>query len=379
MNTDRKATINRNLDQSFSYGNVYSPSAADLDFSFFEEDELSDEQLALKRLYQGITLNHQYQQKLQALLNGIQAKIEKNNVKLEKVNEIIAFKNKRNKIQLKKKQIELYKYEEPKLPPESFRIYERIRQSKGKKNFHNLYKSLIEDSSSEDEDQEEKETWRDFGEEKRFIEDVQERPSNIKEVKIKKEPESKSGRKKNSAKKGSNAKSSKNIKIEEEKGNINKYKSEGKDREDDEDNELDYEDELDMEIDSEDEMRSIKRRGDKLGIDTFLVDYKGKDPIEIEWLSLARKVNARLISKENTPIVTPIDLYRRFIAEEVQQKRSQWSQEDDKALLNAVKVHGTSNWKQVANNIEGTIEFMNSVNILKGRTLIFVSKDGPSL
>ena len=102
MNTERNSSINKNLDQTFSYGYAFSPSAADLDISFYEEDELSDEQLALKRLYHGLAQNNQYQQRLQDLLQSIQAKIEKNNQKLEKVTEIIAFKNKRNKLQLKK-------------------------------------------------------------------------------------------------------------------------------------------------------------------------------------------------------------------------------------------------------------------------------------
>jgi hypothetical protein len=83
--------------------------------------------------------------------------MSENAEKLERINQIMVFKNKRNKIQLKKKQIEFYKYEDSKLPPESFRILERIRSSKRKKNFSMLYKNLLQGSSSDEDDEEEKE------------------------------------------------------------------------------------------------------------------------------------------------------------------------------------------------------------------------------
>jgi len=366
MNTERNSSINKNLDQTFSYGYAFSPSAADLDISFYEEDELSDEQLALKRLYHGLAQNNQYQQRLQDLLQSIQAKIEKNNQKLEKVTEIIAFKNKRNKLQLKKKQIEFYKYEDPKLPPESFRIFERIKHSKGKKNFQNLYKTLIQDSSSENEFDDEDALFKAPGEsEKDYKEDILlgggGSESVSKEPKIKKESQSlsKSPQKRGSQKKSIIKKSFINEDDDDEgedrSGVISANKSSMYYEEDDEDDNG-LEDDLDMEIDSEDELRSIKKRGDRLGLDKFLEEYKGKDPTEIDWLALARKINSRSLMVEKGSLVTALDLYRRFISEEVQQKRVQWTEEEDKELLNAVKIHGTNNWKQLANSIEGNLD-----------------------
>lgn len=353
MNTDRKPIINTNLDQSFYDGYSFLPPPAELDFSFFNEDELTHEQLALKRLQQALRLNNQSQDRLRELLQNIAAKVEKNNQKLEKVNEIIAFKNKRNKIQLKKKQIDFYKFEDPKLPPESFRIFERVRQSKGKKDFPNIYKALIEDSSSEEEaaaDDEEK-PWISQEDEGNSQDNIKVPHEKILEISTKKEVEEKAAKKqtKKSGRKGSK----KAIKVES-------MREENKDQminedEEEEDNEGDYEDDLDHETDSDDEMRVVKERGDRLGLDSFLEEHKGKDPRDIDWLAIARKANSRSLSREKSSLVTALDLYRRFISPEIQKKRSQWTPEEDRALSNAVKIHGTSNWKQVANNIEGKI------------------------
>ena len=355
MNTDPKLSINKNLDQSIYYGYSF-PLSTDIDF-FFDEDELSDEQSALRKLRNALSLNNQYQEKLRLLLLQIQAKVEKNNLKLDKITEIIAFKNKRNKIQLKKKQIELYKYEDSKLPPESFRIFERVKHSKGKKTFQNLYKTLIEDSSSENEGEDDDIKPKVKKLEGEYKEDqLLGLQNNSQEIKVKKESVSKSPHKSNrSSKSKKKSVGKKDIKQEENSMEIVPFnKTEFfEDEDEDEDNENDYEDDFDMDVDSEDEIRSIKRRGDRLGLDKFLEEYKGQDPVEIDWLALARKVNSRLILDEKGSLVTALDLYRRFIADEVQEKRAQWTKEEDKALLNAVKIHGTNNWKQVANNIEG--------------------------
>ena len=350
MNTDRKPTINTNLDQSFYDGYSFLAPPAELDFSFYNEDELTNEQLALKRLQQSLRLNNQCQERLKELLQNIATKIEKNNQKLEKVNEIIAFKNKRNKIQLKKKQIDFYKFEDPKLPPESFRIFERVRQSKGKKEFPNLYKTLIEDSSSDEEGDDEEKPWTSQEDEGYSQDNIKVSQEKVIEITTKKEVEEKTAKKQ--AKKNSHNKraSKKAIKVESTR---EESKGEMINEDDEEDNEGDYEDDPDQESDSDDEMRFMKERGDRLGLDAFLEEHKEKDPRDIDWLAVARKANSRSLSREKNSLVTALDLYRRFISPEIQKKRSQWTQEEDRALSNAVKIHGTNNWKQVANNIEG--------------------------
>ena len=76
MNTDPKLSINKNLDPSIYYGYSFPLSASDIDF-FFDEDELSEEQSALRKIRNGLSLNNQYQDKLRQLLEQIKAKIER--------------------------------------------------------------------------------------------------------------------------------------------------------------------------------------------------------------------------------------------------------------------------------------------------------------
>jgi Myb-like DNA-binding domain. len=237
----------------------------------FDEQLLSEEEKAIKRINHGLALNARYQQRLVELLDRLNNKIIANNDKLEKINQIIAFKNKRNKAQLKKKQIEFYQYEDTKIPPESFRILERIRGSKRKKNFSNLYRNLIQGSSS------------------------------------------------------------------------------------DEDNDEDDDYENDQESSDEEEMRNTAKRTNKLGLNAFLEDYRDQDPKSLDWIALARKANSKLMFQDKGTVITGIDLYRKFIEPKVQEKKSTWTEEDDKKLLAAVKLHGTSNWKQIAYYIDGEL------------------------
>jgi hypothetical protein len=124
-----------------------------LEYNTLEQNLKSIEEVTLDKLKHGLNKNQEYQESLNKILTKIESKLKQNKEKLDKIERIISFKNKRNKIQLKKKQIEFYQYEESKSSPEVLRLLNTLRNTKRKKNYSSLYKNLYQGSSSEEEEE----------------------------------------------------------------------------------------------------------------------------------------------------------------------------------------------------------------------------------
>lgn len=251
------------------------PDGSDL---HIEDDGSDSYKMACDQLRQGLQANAKLQQNLMGLLERLNKKKAENEEKLQRIEEIISLKNKRNKGELKKKQIELYQFENPRLKPHCFNILETIKSTKKKKNFSNLLKNIFPGSSSEEEDNEEE--------------------------------------------------------IEEDNEDYN------------------FEDNKPgkfVDIDQK-KMEMNEQRTEKLGLNKFLEDYEGKEPKEIDWVDLARKMNLERVTNKND--ITGIDLYRKFIDPKIQEAKK-WKEEDEENLMKYVQIYGPNNWKQIASNIDG--------------------------
>ena len=80
-------------------------------------------------------------------------------------------------------------------------------------------------------------------------------------------------------------------------------------------------------------MKKNDKKSNKDGIQIFLKSFEGKDPIEIDWVSLARKANTETLETyKDEKIISGIDLYRKFINDKILSMRSEWNEADESDL-----------------------------------------------
>lgn len=109
-------------------------------------------------------------------------------------------------------------------------------------------------------------------------------------------------------------------------------------------------------------------------LNEYMPNLPRKDPKEVNWVVLAKKLNAETLKTHNnsqtgaidymfgkkvpsevkTPLITGLQLYKTYINYHGLMKlQNNWSQEDDEVLAKAVLMHGTEDWKQISNYLDG--------------------------
>lgn len=109
-------------------------------------------------------------------------------------------------------------------------------------------------------------------------------------------------------------------------------------------------------------------------LNEYIAQLPKKDPKEINWVLIAKKLNAEALKSHNNTnssnnefffsqkissapkpiLITGLHLYKSYMSfHELHKPQTDWTKEDDDVLWKAVMMHGTDDWKQISNYLDG--------------------------